>query len=40
MTSQQHSDSEAYAYIALAFAGVAELALFAVLYFGYLWLAS
>jgi hypothetical protein len=40
MTSQQHTDGEGYAYLALAFAGVAELILFAVLYIGYVWLAS
>lgn len=40
MTSQQQTDGEGYAYLALAFAGVAELILFAVLYFSYVWLAS
>ncbi len=39
MTSQQHTDGEGYAYIALAFAGLAELALFGGLYLGYVWLA-
>lgn len=40
MTSQQRSDGDGYAFIALAFAGMAEVVLFTVLYVGYRWLAS
>jgi hypothetical protein len=40
MSSQQHTDGDGYAYLALGFAGIAEVILFAILYFGYRWLAS